>query len=78
MEGEHAPGQPLVLERLPQNARARNRQAVVGERERAGVGELRHLGELLATLAARDGGEEAGRDARLVARTLAQRAQHRR
>jgi len=32
----------------------------------------------LATLAARDGGEEAGRDARLVARTLAQRAQHRR
>ena len=40
--------------------------AVVGERGRAGVGELAHLGELRALLAHRDRGREADRHLRLL------------
>ena len=50
--------------------------AVVGEAERAGVGQLGHLGQRVAGEAAGDRGEEADRDARLAPRGLAQRAQH--
>ena len=53
-------------------------QAVVGEAERAGVGQLGHLGQPLALLAARDRGHEAGGDARLGAGALAQRLEDRR
>ena len=75
VQREHAAAQPLVLERLAQDRGAVHRLAVVGEAERAGVGELRHLGQRLALQPARDRGEEADRDARLAPRRLAQRAQ---
>ena len=54
-------GERLVLERAAHHAGAPDRQAVVGEADGAGVGELGHVGELLAAHAAGDGGEEAGR-----------------
>jgi serine/threonine protein kinase len=68
----------LVLERLAHHARRAHRQAVVGEPGRAHLGKLRHLGQSLALLAHGDRGHEAGRDARLGASALAQRAQDRR
>ncbi len=56
---------------------ARDGPPVVGEPGRAEVGELGHLGERVAVLADRDGGEEPGRDPRLLARALAQGTQDR-
>ena len=50
-----------------------DRQPVVAEADRAGVAQLRHLGQLLAPHAAGDRGEEADRDRGLGARALAQR-----
>ena len=78
MERQQPPGEPLVLERLAHDARRAHRQPVVGEAGGARVRQLGHLGEPLALLPDRDRGHEAGRDARLDARPLAQRAQHRR
>ena len=78
VQREHPPGQLLVLKRLAHHPRGANGQPVVGEARRAHLGELGHLGEPLALLADGDRGHEAGRDARLAARLLAQRAQHRR
>ena len=52
--------------------------AVVGERHRARVGELAHLGQLVAALAARDRREEADGDLALVLRRLDERAEGRR
>ena len=76
MEGQRPPGQPLVLQRLAHHARGAHRQAVVGERGRARVGQLRHLGEPLTRLPHGDRGGESGRDPRLGASPLAQREQH--
>ena len=76
VQREHAAAEPLVLERLAQDRGAVHRPAVVGEAERAGVGQLGHLGQRVAVEPARDRGEEADRDARLAPRRLAQRAQH--
>ena len=70
--------EPLVLQRLAQDPGAVHGLAVVGEAERAGVGELGHLGQRLAVEAARDRGHEADRDAGLAPGRLAQRAQDRR
>ena len=53
-------------------------RAVVGEAGGARVGELAHLGQLLAALALRDRGEEADRDLGLAPRGLDQRAERRR
>src|SRR6185312_10043701 len=50
----------------------------VAERHRALGGELRHLGELVAALAAGDRRQEADGHAGFLASALAQRAQHRR
>jgi hypothetical protein len=72
VQREDAVGEPLVLERLAQDAGALDREAIVGEGERAGVGELGHLGELGPLLPAGDRRREADRDAGLVARALAQ------
>ena len=76
VQREHAAAQPLVLQRLAQDRGAVDRLAVVGEAERAGVGQLGHLGQRVAREPARDRGEEADRDPRLAPRGLAQRAQH--
>ena len=57
----------LVLERPPHHPRGADRQAVVGEADRAGLAERRHLGQLLAAHAAGDGGDEAGRHRGLAA-----------
>ena len=73
VQRDQAAGEALVLERLAQDARARDGPPVVGEPGGAEVGELGHLGERLAVLADRDRGEEAGRDPRLLPRALAQR-----
>ena len=78
MQREHAPGKQLVLKRLAHHPGGANRQPVVGEAGRANLGELGHLREPLALLADGDRRHEAGRDARLAARLLSQRAQHRR
>ena len=48
VQREHAAAQPLVLQRLAQDRGAVHRLAVVGEAERAGVAQLRHLGQRLA------------------------------
>ena len=64
-----------VLERAPHQPGRRDRAAVVGEGDRARVGELGHLGQLLAELAAGDRGEEADGNDRLVARGLDERAE---
>ena len=48
VQREHAAAEPLVLERLAQDRGAVDRLAVVGEAERAGVGELGHLGQRVA------------------------------
>ena len=48
VQGQHAAAETLVLERLAKHAGARDRPAVVGEAERAVLGELGHLGQLLA------------------------------
>ena len=49
--------------------------AVVGEGDRAGVGQLAHLGQLLPALASRDRGEEAGRHRRVLPRGLDESAE---
>ena len=66
VQREHAAAQALVLQRLAQHARARDRLAVVGEAERALCAQLGHLGQLLAPQAAGDRGQEADGDARLA------------
>ena len=53
----------------------RDGDAVVGERDRAGVGELGHLRQLRPVLPARDRGEESDRHVRLAARGLDERAE---
>ncbi len=67
---ELASGDGRVLERAAHHSGRRDGNAVVGEGDRAGVSELRHLGQLVAALAARDGGEEADGDLGLAARRL--------
>ena len=62
VQGDRAAAEALVLERPAQHPGAADRQAVVGEAERAGLAQLGHLGQLLALHAARDRGEEADRD----------------
>src|SRR6185369_2639540 len=69
--------EPLVLQRLAQDAGAVHGLAVVGEAERSGPGQLGHLGQRLAAEAARDRGHEADGDAGLAAGGLAQGEQHR-
>ena len=76
VERELAAGDRPVLERAAHQAGRGDGAAVVGERGRAGVGELAHLGQLLAVEALRDRGHEAGRDERLAARGLDERAEH--
>ena len=66
----------VVLERAPHHARRRDRAAVVGEPDRAGVGERAHLRQLVPGLSLRDRCEEPDRDARLDRRTRAQPAHH--
>ena len=74
---DDAAREALVLERLAQDAGGGDRLAVVGEPERAGVAEVRHLGQLLTAQAARDRGKEPGRDVGLPAGHLGQGAQNR-
>ena len=76
MQCQHPPGEQLVLERLAHHPGGADGQAVVREAGGAHLGELGHLREPLALLADGDRGHEAGRDAGLAARLLAQRAQH--
>ena len=78
MEGQDAIGQSLVLERLAQHAGPHHRKAIVGEADRPGVGQLGHLGQLLAALAAGDRGQEPGGDPSLRSGALAKRLEHRR
>ena len=54
VQAQDAAREPLVLERLAQDAGPVDRLAVVGEPERAGVAQLGHLGQRLAAEAARD------------------------
>ena len=74
VQRQHAAAQALVLERLAQHAGALDGLAVVAEAERPLLAQLGHLGELLALQAARDGGQEADRDARLAGGGVAQRS----
>jgi hypothetical protein len=74
---EPAAGDAVVLERAPHQAGRDDRAAVVAEAGGALLGELGHLGQLRALLAACDRGEEADRDRRLRLRVLDQRAEHR-
>ena len=67
-----------VLERAAHQPGRGDRPPVVGERRRAGVGELSHLGQLLPAEPLRDRRHEAGGDERLPPRRLDQRAEHRR
>ena len=62
VERERPAGDRRVLERAAHQAGGDDRHAVVGERDRAGVGELAHLRQLVAVLAARDRCEEADGD----------------
>ena len=78
VERERAAGDGAVLERAPHQRRRGDRPAVVGERGRARVGELAHLGQLRAAERLRDRGQEADRDDRLAARLLDERRAARR
>ncbi len=78
VQREQPAGDGRVLQRAAHQAGRADGNAVVGERDRAGVGELGHLGQLRPVLAARDRGEEADLHLRLAARSLDQRAEHRR
>ena len=77
VQGEDAAAEALVLQGAAQDGGAVDGLAVVREAERAGVAQLGHLRQRVAREAARDRGEEADRDAGLVAGGLAQRAQDR-
>ncbi len=77
MQREHAAAQALVLKCLAQHAGALDGAPVVGEAEGPLVGELGHLGELLALKAAGDRGEKADGNARFARRCIAQRAKER-
>jgi hypothetical protein len=77
VQRDDASGQALVLKRLAQDAGGYERLAVVGEAERTGVAQVRHLGQLLTAQPARDRGQEAGRDVGLPACRLGQRAEDR-
>ncbi len=72
VQRDRAAAEVLVLERPAQDAGAPQGQAVVAEANRAGLAQCRHLGQLLSFHAAGDGGEEADRNAGLLARRLAQ------
>ncbi len=76
VDGDPPAGDPVVLKSAPHQPRRSDRAAVVREPGRAGVGELGHLGELLAQLALGDRGEEADGNLGLLARRLDQRAEH--
>ncbi len=73
VEEDRAPGEPLVLERPAHHPGVGDRQPVVGEAERAGLAQRRHLGQLAPLHAAGDGRDEAGRDDRLGLGPLAER-----
>ena len=62
VERERPAGDGAVLEGAAQQARGRDRAAVVGEGGSARVGELAHLGQLLPAEPLRDRGHEPGRD----------------
>ncbi len=74
VQGELAADQALVLESAAQHPGAADRQAVVREAGGPGLGQLRHLGQLLAHHPARDRGQEADGDRRLGRGALAQGA----
>ena len=75
MQGDHAPAEPLVLQRPAQESCADDRLAVVREAQRAGVSQLGHLGQLLAMQAAGHGGHEGDGHPRGGGCVVAQRAQ---
>ena len=74
VHGERPAGDRVVLERPAHHASRGDRPAVVGETDRARIGECAHLRQLLAGLPLRDRGEEADRNVRFCRRSLAQRA----
>ena len=73
VDGDAPSGDGVVLERPPHQARSNDRPAVVAEPGGACVGELGHLGQLLAPLALRDRGQESDRHLGLLVRGLDQR-----
>jgi hypothetical protein len=77
VEREPPAGDPVVLEGPPHQRRSDERPAVVAEAGGALLGELHHLGQLRAFLAASDRGEKAHRDRGFALRVLDQRAEHR-
>ena len=76
VDGDPPSGDRVVLKRAPHQPGATTGPAVVREPGRAGVGELGHLGELLAQLALRDRGEEPDGNLGLLSGRLDQRAEH--
>ena len=48
MEREHAPGHPRILQSAAHQAGRAHRSSVVGEADGTALGELDHVGELLA------------------------------
>ena len=74
VERKLAPHQTLVLKRTSQDARVRDRAAVVGEPHRPRIVKLGHLGQLHPLHPARDTGQEARRHRRLLGGPLAKRA----
>src|SRR6266545_2948462 len=77
-EREHSAAETLILKRLPEHTRLRDRQAVVAEADCALVRELGHLGQLAPALVLGGSSEKADRDARLEAGPLVERSQDRR
>ena len=75
MERQRTVGDRAVGERPAHECRRRDRPPVVGERDRTGGSELRHLGQLLPALPLRDRRREARRDDRLLVRLLDERLQ---
>ena len=75
VERERAAGRRRVLERAAHQPGRADRNAVVGEGDRARVGELAHLRQLRSVLAARDRGEEADLNLGLAAGGLDERAE---
>src|SRR5581483_7549886 len=71
VQRERSPGHRRVLERAAHQPGRRDRDPVVRERDRAGVCELAHLGQLLAELPARDRRHEADRYVALGERGVA-------
>ena len=78
VQRQRAPGDGAVGERVAHHPGGRDRPAVVGERDRAERRQLRHLRQLLPAQPLRDRGHEPGRDDRLLAGELDERAEHRR